>query len=512
MKDTTVLLDGNGLSIDHIQAIVSTKNTNIALSTKALARNKKYYGYFQKVLDQHEAVIYGVNTGFGPMANRVLPHNELLQVQQNLILSHATGAGSKIPDAFVRAAMVVRLNTLMRGNSLVSQELLEMLCRAINEQFTPYVYEHGAVGTSGDLVQLSHIALGLLGHGMVSFKGKTMTARQGLARMRTSPYTLKAKEGLAMINGTAMMTAVSALGVIKTRKLLKYAVANAGLALEIVQAFSDSIDPELHRLRPHAGQIAIAKMLRDATHGSKLLRNRRDSVRITKIDRVIKLPEVIQQVYSLRCAAQILGPLLESLENTEKVITTEMNSCTDNPLFSPTSKRFLHGGNFHGDYVAVTVDQLKIPLVKSILLSERRTNFFLNENVNKIFPPFLNLATPGLTLGLQGLQFVATSTAAHSQTLAFPHTIHSISTNGDNQDLVSMGTDAALLFHKVIEDAYIVFAIEMISLAQAVDYMHILEKLSPLGKAHYKFIRNSVKVVKEDRVLQPDLQKLIDSL
>ncbi len=512
MPETFATIDGKSLTVPILNTLASGKKLRLRIPATSLRQISKTHAIL--LTEVKKGPIYGVNTGFGPLANRVLPPQSLIELQYNLIRSHASGAGEPLPPEFVRAAMLVRLNTLSRGNSAISAALAKHYAACIEASIIPVVYEHGAVGTSGDLVQLAHIALGLIGEGKVynGHRHSHIPASVALKRAKLTPHRLRPKEGLAMINGTAMMTGVAALVTQHTQQLLEYAVRNGALALELVHAYGDSINPRLHELRPHPGQKLVANKLRSLVEGSLLLRDRTELVFSEDVRNVQELPEAIQQVYSLRCIAQILGPLAETLEHTTAVLNREMNSVTDNPVYDERGKRFLHGGNFHGDYVAVAMDQLKIPLVKMIMLSERRINFFLNENVNKSFPPFLNLQQPGLTLALQGLQFVATSTTAQAQTFAFPHTVHSIPTNGDNQDLVSMGTDAALLAHKVVENAYIVMAIEMITLAQAVDCAKNVRKLSPSGKKHYAFIRKFVQVVQQDRPLQPAVEALVAAL
>lgn len=510
MSEASAHIDGTRLTVQSLQTLVKSKKAKTVISPKALKSLKNQHTSLMVRVKSEP--VYGVNTGFGPLANRVLPKSELINLQYNLIRSHAAGAGAPIPERFVRAAMIVRLNTLCRGNSAVTPALVEHLRACINAHITPVVYEHGAVGTSGDLVQLAHIALGLIGEGSVYAKNGTKPSAVALKAARLKPYTLQPKEGLSLINGTAMMTAIGAEVVWHIQRILDFAILNGALALELVGAYGDSLDSKLHALRPHSGQIEIARRLRETIKGSQLIRNRSHIRANVDAAEVTQLSEAIQQVYSLRCIPQIIGPLYDSVEHTKKVVEIELNAVTDNPIFDPNSKTFLHGGNFHGDYIAVALDQLKIPLTKLILLTERRINFFLNEHTNQSFPPFLNLKTPGLNLALQGLQFVATSTAAHSQTAAFPHTVHSIPTNADNQDLVSMGTDAALLAHTVVKNAYILLGIEMTVLAQAVDVLKVKTKLSAKTQDHYNFIRTHMRTVTEDRSLQPELEKLISTL
>jgi len=225
-----------------------------------------------------------------------------------------------------------------------------------------------------------------------------------------------------------------------------------------------------------------------------------------------EISEDVQEIYSFRCIPQIIGPILEVLLTTRQTVETEINSVTDNPIIDHTSKLFLHGGNFHGEYIAVAIDQLKAAITKLSMLSERRTNFFLHHRINRHFPPFLNMKKPGLTLGLQGLQFVATSTTSQNQSLAFPHHIHSIPTNGDNQDVVSMGTDAAQFAMKVIDNTYVVLAIELVALAQATDILGIRRRLSDPARNLYEKVRACIAPIKEDRVLIHELPELVTKI
>lgn len=510
MKPKKLLIDGKSLKIEAIAGFVADKKRQISLEPSALKVAESAHEFLNRTLEQNNRVIYGINTGFGPMANYILAHGQILDLQKNLILSHAVGMGEKIPDDFVLAAMAVRLNTLVKGYSGISAELLHRLEKFINLRIIPIVPEHGAVGTSGDLVQLAHIALALLGKGDVVYKNQIRKTSSVLKERGLKPYALKPKEGLSLINGTSMMTGIASLISNRSCGLLSLALRNGCLALELVKAYDDSFSGKLHELRAHPGQMKVAAKMRQVLGGSRLIRNRESlNKNANNGTKVSHISESVQEVYSLRCLAQILGPAYETLARAWQTAEIEMNSVTDNPIIDIDGKKFLHGGNFHGDYVAVAMDQLKMSLVKLTMLSERRLNFFLHDKINGLFPPFLNLDTPGLTLGLQGLQFVATSTTANSQTLAYPMNLHSIPTNGDNQDIVSMGTDAALLAGKVLDNAFIVAAIESLALCQAVDFLKVQNQLSEDSKQLYDFVRESVPTIVEDRHLQPELQTLL---
>ncbi len=513
MKQKFISLDGKKLRLKDINAFISGSRGQVKINSRALKTANLAHAFLNKALEKNGKIIYGINTGFGPMANYALAKGQLLDLQNNLILSHAVGMGERIQDEFVLAAMVIRLNTLLQGYSGSSKELIKALQRFINLKIIPVVPEHGAVGTSGDLVQLAHIALALLGKGKVNFKGEIHKTSQLLSRLKIKPYTLKPKEGLSLINGTSMMTGIASNVCRESGNLLSLAVRNGCLALEIIKAYKDSFSEKLHELRPHNGQVVIAAKMRKLLAGSPFIRSRMVLAKHANYGKeVVKINESVQEVYSLRCSAQILGPIYDTLGHAAKITETEMNSVTDNPIVDWENNKFLHGGNFHGDYIAVAMDQLKSSLVKMTMLSERRLNFFLNNKINQTFPPFLNLKTPGLTLGLQALQFVATSTTANSQTLAYPMNLHSISSNGDNQDVVSMGTDAALLTDKVAENAYIVLAIESLALCQAVDYLKINKQLSKESQKLYNFVRQNIKKIIADREIHEELDSLLTNL
>lgn len=504
-----IVLSGEGLKINNLARFI--KDTSLTVSTRQEVRSRIERAGTFIAATLPSTVVYGINTGFGPMSSYIIHHDQLVALQYNLVRSHAVGIGEPLPDTYVIAAMLVRLNTFMKGHSGVSWELIEFLERVINERIVPEVPTHGAVGTSGDLVQLAHIALVLIGEGYASIRGKRMAAREAFRQAGLAPYQLQPKEGLALINGTSMMSGIGALICFQSERLHRLAVRMSAMALELVGGFWDGIDEHLHALRPHPGQIEVARQMRQMLSSSHLMRGRHEIAAKRDGDaEVYQLPNGVQEIYSFRCVPQILGPIWDAIGHTKTTIEREINAVTDNPIVDYEHNRFLHGGNFHGDYIACVLDQMKICLVKATMLMERQINFFLNKNVNKHYPPFLNLKTPGLTLGLQGLQFVATSTTAKSQTLAFPQYVHSISTNADNQDVVSMGTDAALIAAEVVEHAYIVSAVELITLAQAVDHLGVREKLSDSSRALYDAVRARLPAIIDDRDTTAELNPLVE--
>lgn len=503
-------LTGESLTIEELVFLVRNPTSLVEVPNKILRKISKVRVFLENEI--RKRIVYGVNTGFGPMASHIINPKNLDQLQENLVVSHAVGMGAPVASSYVLASMLVRLNTLAKGYSGVTRELLERLQFLVNNRIIPIVPEHGAVGTSGDLVQLAHMALPFLGKGDVQYAGKMQSSEVVLKKFGLKPYRLKPKEGLSLINGTSFMSGVAALVAHDAEQVLGMAARTGALALEMVAAFDDSISETLHELRPHNGQKKIAKVLRFILSTSKMLRKR---VVLDKKNGHIEydvqeIPDDVQEIYSIRCISQILGPVLDTLFKTREDIETEINSVSDNPIVDWKSKQFLHGGNFHGDVVAASMDQLKTSMVKLTILSERRINFFLNHRINRLLPPFLNLKKPGLTLALQGLQFVATSTTAQSQSLAYPHHVHSIPTNGDNQDVVSMGTDAALMTGKVVENASYVLAIELITLSQAVEIRDIRSRLSLESRKLIDAVRNALPPITDDRVLTEELPRVIE--
>jgi histidine ammonia-lyase len=273
------------------------------------------------------------------------------------------------------------------------------------------------------------------------------------------------------------------------KRLLEWSVVLSTMTNEVVEAYEDHFSHELNVVKKHEGQNTIAAMLRQVLHGSSMIRNRSEHLYDPeKTNREI-FTDKVQEYYSLRCITQVLGPVFETLQHAEKVVVNELNSVNDNPVIDEANQNVFHGGNFHGDYVALEMDKIKIAITKLSMLSERQLNYLLNDKLNQKFPPFVNLGVLGLNFGMQGMQFPATSTVAENQTLCFPMYVHSIPNNNDNQDIVSMGSNAALITRKVVENSYEVLAIQAITILQAIDYLECTEKLAPFTLAVYENLR-----------------------
>ncbi|MDO8231694.1 MAG: aromatic amino acid ammonia-lyase [bacterium] len=443
-------------------------------------------------------IIYGINTGFGPLARTYIHPSKQCDLQYNLIRSHAVGQGAPLDQRFVRVMMLLRLHTLAQGYSGVSPEILYGLKNFIEKGIVPVVFEHGSVGASGDLVQLAHIALALIGEGEVFMEGKRVKTSVALKKHSLKPVPLSGRDGLALINGTSAMTAISAINLIEGEHLVDLALTSSALLMEIVGANIESIHPIVSQMRPHTGQSKAAQMMNTLLKGSKHIRHTtyRTLPGVHSED-TSPIENTVQEIYSLRCVPQIIGPVADTLVSAKKIIETEINSVTDNPIVSSDDGIF-HSGNFHGDYVALEMDKFKIAITKLSLLLERQLNFLCNPRLNGVLPPFVTMGTPGLDLGMQGLQFVATSTAAENQALSTPMSIHTISTNNDNQDIVSMGTNAALMASRVVENTYQIQAILFATLLQAVDFLGIKSTLGKGTKNMYQTMRRIFPFFKKD--------------
>lgn len=443
-----------------------------------------------------DKVIYGINTGFGPMAQWRIEDEHLKELQYNIIRSHSTGAGERLPDICVRAAMLSRLKTFLEGHSGVHVTLIDLLIEFINRGICPVVPRHGSVGASGDLVQLAHIALTLIGEGEVSYRGEIRPAGEVMAENGLEPLQMHIREGLAVTNGTAVMTGIGTVNYLQTERLLGWEILCSVMMNEIASSYDDFMSEVLNGLKFHPGQIRVAELMRSLSEGSKLLRNRKIELFHKSREQVFK--QKVQPYYSLRCVPQILGPVYDALMNAGQVIEDEVNSVDDNPIVDMASVNVIHGGNFHGDYISFEMDKLKIAVTKMTMLAERQMNYLFHDRINGILPPFVNLGVLGLNYGLQASQFTATSTTAESQTLSNPMYVHSIPNNNDNQDIVSMGTNSALICRTVVENCSQVLAIHLMALVQAVDCLDVADKLAPATRKLYDKVRGIVPVFKDD--------------
>lgn len=495
----------NFLELKDFQKII-IENEKIELDQSLLSRVDKSFQFLKEF--SKNKVIYGVNTGFGPMAQFKISDEDTHQLQYNLIRSHSSGIGNPLPAEEVKACMLARLNTLSLGNSGVHRSVIFLLQELINRDITPLIFEHGGVGASGDLVQLAHLALVLIGEGEVFYKGERKSTKEVFETEALEPIKVEIREGLALMNGTSVMSGIGIVNAYKANQLTDISLRLSCAINEIVQAYDDHLSEALNGTKKHYGQQKVAERMRAHLADSKLIRKREDHLytHFEEQEKVFK--EKVQEYYSLRCVPQILGPVLDTLEYTEKVLENEINSANDNPIIDVEDQHVYHGGNFHGDYISLEMDKLKIVVTKLTMLAERQLNYLLNAKINEILPPFVNLGKLGFNFGMQGVQFTATSTTAESQMLSNSMYVHSIPNNNDNQDIVSMGTNAAVICRKVIENAFEVLAIEAITIIQAVEYLGFQDKVSSSTKELYDEIRKIIPAFSDDMVMYPYLEEV----
>ncbi len=442
------------------------------------------------------------------MAQYKVSEENLLQLQYNLIRSHSSGSGTLLPPILVKALMIARLNSLMQAYSGVHTDVVELLSQLINKNVTPCIYEHGGVGASGDLVQLAHLGLVLIGEGEVIYEDKVYSTGELFGTLGIKPLSIHVREGLAILNGTSAMTGIGMVNIIQAQKLLGWSAMFSAMTNEIVEAYNDHYSHELNIVKHHIGQNKVATMLREILYGSKMIRVRSEHLyHPDNIDQEV-FEDKVQEYYSLRCVTQVLGPVYDTITQAEKILVDELNSVNDNPVIDHVNQNIFHGGNFHGDYVSLEMDKLKIAITKLSMLAERQLNYLLNDKLNQKFPPFMNLGVLGLNFGMQGIQFTATSTVAENQTLSFPMYVHSIPNNNDNQDIVSMGCNAALMTKKVIDNSFAVLGIQLMTILQAIDYLECQERLSPHTLALYTEVRKIFPKFIEDQPKYKDMEKV----
>ncbi len=463
---------------------------------KAAVTEVKHCFEFLKVFSKGK-LIYGINTGFGPMAQYRIGDSDLQQLQYNLIRSHCSGMGTLLSPLQTRALMLARLNTLLLACSGIHNDTVTLLTTLINNEAYPCVYAHGGVGASGDLVQLAHLALGMIGEGNFYYKGKITAAKAVYQKLQVQPLKIRIREGLSILNGTSAMTGIGGINVIMARRLVIWSTLFSLMVNEVMEAYDDPFSAGLNDVKLHNGQSGIAQWMRSLGAKSKLLRKRNEHLYDKKITEDV-INDRVQEIYSLRCVPQILGPVLDTISQAQTVVEKELNSVNDNPIIDYKNENIFHGGNFHGDYISLEMDKLKLVVTKLSMLAERQLNFLLNPLLNQKLPAFVNAGKLGLNFGAQGMQYPATSTVAENQAISTSLYIHSIPNNNDNQDIVSMGCNAASVCSQVIENTYDVLAVELVALMQAIDIREVKGKLSPAGKWVYDHGRKAFPYFEND--------------
>ncbi|MFG0251282.1 MAG: histidine ammonia-lyase [Phycisphaerales bacterium JB038] len=489
-----VVLDGNSLSIEQVVE-VARKGAAVAIADSARQAMLASRQVIEKGVAEGVA-IYGVTTGIGEFARIRISPEQSAELQRRIIYSHSAGVGDPQPEDVVRAGMTLRANTLAKGYSGVRLKLIDTIVNMINKGVVPFINEKGSVGTSGDLSPLSQFAEVAIGEGRAFYQGELMSGAEAMRRAGVGPTDLTYKEGLGLINGSQIMTAGAALLVHDAEDVLKNAAIASAMALDALRAVDRPYYPPVHRARPHAGQNVVAANLLRLFEGSEIMANRTGKV---------------QDGYSMRCTPQILGPSYETLEYVRKVITTEMNSAADNPLFFADTGDYYAAGNFHGQGVGMVVDFLCIAMSEVANLSERHTNRLLNPVLSGL-PDFL-VEGKGLNSGLMVAQYTAAALVSENKVLSHPASVDSISVSADQEDHVSMGPIAVRKCTEILKNVREVLAIEMMSAAQAMEFHEGRKPGKGTGIA-YKLIREKVPALVDDRVLYPDIaaiRELIES-
>lgn len=494
-----LVLDGSNLNLKKVWEWAHSSEITLRISDKAKKRAKESRSYVNKLAAGKNA-IYGVNTGFGLLSDVKIPKEKLAQLQLNLIRSHAVGVGNPLSIPEARAAMLLRTNTLAKGYSGVSLELLDTLVKIQNAGIVPWIPEQGSVGACGDLAPLAHMALVLLGEGKCFYEGKLMESAKALKSAGIRPHQLGAKEGLALINGTQIMTAIGSLVVAEGRALAKVADIAGALSLDAFRGTSKAFSKHIHAVRPHGEQAAVASNLRRLLAKSKIAESHKDCGKV-------------QDPYSFRCMPQVHGASRRFLENCVSVIETEMNSATDNPLvFLPSDLRksgegllggeIMSGGNFHGEYVAMAMDTAAIALSEFANISDLRVQKLINPSISGL-PAFLT-KDPGLNSGMMIVQVASASLVSENKVLSHPASVDSIPTSADKEDHVSMGVTAARKARQILTNLRHVLAMELLCGSQAIELLRPLRTSKPLESVQEK-IRSVVPPIEEDRVFHDDI-------
>ena len=490
-----MVIDGYNLTIEDVLD-VARNFVEVEVSKEAMERVEKSRRYLEKVVSEGRAV-YGVNTGFGAFENVLITKENIERLQTNLIRSHAIGAGEPFCEEIVRGAVLIRINSIIRGHSGIRPAVVEALLDLLNKKVYPFVPCQGSVGCSGDLSPLSHVALVLIGEGEVFIDGKREETSRVIDRLAIKPLALSYKEGLALNNGTAFMASVGAIGVFDSINLFKNADIAAAMSTEALMGTRTSFDKSIHNVRPHKGQELCAENMRSLCRDSEIMLSHKDCERV-------------QDSYSLRCIPQVHGAVRDVVSYVSGVVSTELNSTTDNPLIFYEEEKICSGGNFHGEPLAFAMDFLSIVMTELSSISERRIAKLVDGKNSQGLPMFLvDRDKEGLNSGLMIGQYTAASLVSENKSLAHPASIDSIPTSANQEDHVSMGLIAARKARNIIENTSRVIAIEFMSAAQALDFRKPLSPGAGTGTV-YKYIRNLISHVSSDRIMYRELSSIIE--
>lgn len=485
----TLMIRGEGLTLQDV-VDVARHGRPVALTAEARERIAASFNIVLEIIDSGVPT-YGISTGFGELSNVYISREQNGALQKNLIMSHACAVGDLFPEEIVRAIMLLRLNTLASGFSGVQPVVTERLADFLNRGITPVVPSQGSLGASGDLANLAHVALPLLGLGEVFYRGERRPAEEVLRECALEPCVLQGKDGLALINGTQVMSAVGALACYDAERLFDAANCSCALTFEAFRGITAALDPRIHALRPHAGQARVAKTLLALTKGSSAINTRQGDV---------------QDPYTLRCVPQVHGAVYDALQHVHKMLEIEINSVTDNPLVFPDDHSVISGGNFHGEPLALHLDFLGIAVSELANIAERRIERMVNPQLSGGLSAFL-VKESGVNSGFMIPQYAAAALVSENKVLAHPASVDSIPSSANKEDHVSMGAIAARKARQIVQNVRYVLAIELMVAAQAIDLREI-EQLGQGTRDLYKMVRERVTTLEKDRFLHPDIEKL----
>ena len=487
----TVEIDSKSLTINNV-VNVAKHNHKVLLSKQAIENIKKGKNIVDKVLLENK-IVYGVNTGFGAFCNKIISKENIKQLQTNLLLSHSTGVNEAFSEDVTRAIILLRANTLASGNCGVRVELVQTLLDMLNASVHPHIPQKGSVGASGDLAPLAHLALVLIGEGQAYYKKKLLSGKEAMQIAKIKTLELEAKEGLALINGTQVMTGVAALVVHEAEIIMKTADIIAACTIDVLKGSDAPFDKRLHELRPHLGQLNSAENICLVMKNSQIRESHRNC-------------DHVQDAYSMRCAPQVHGASRDTVDYVKKVVEIEINSVTDNPIIIQETEEFISGGNFHGQPIALVMDYLGIALSEIANISERRIERMVNSKLSEHLPAFL-VKEEGINSGFMITQYTAASLVSENKILAHPASVDSIPTSANQEDHVSMGTIAARKAQSILSNVEFVLAIELLCAAQAIDFLSELKPGNGVGAAH-KYVREKVTHLEQDRPLHTDINLL----
>lgn len=483
-----IIIDGSNLTIKDVTK-VALDGEGVQIAPECLPKIRASRRLVDRLL-QEGKVIYGITTGFGKLSDVTISGDQVEKLQENLIRSHAAGVGDPFPEEVVRAIMLLRANALVKGYSGIREETLNLLIGMLNKRVHPVIYSQGSVGASGDLIPLAHMALVMIGEGEAEYRGEILPGKVALEQAGLEPVKLQAKEGLALINGTQAMTALGALLVHRAEQLLEHADLSAAMTLEALKGIPLAFDPLIQEVRPHPGQKVVARNLLNYIAGSEIIYTE-------------GWGERVQDAYSLRCIPQIHGASRDAVSYVRQVIEREINSATDNPLIFPAEGKVISGGNFHGQPVALTMDFLGMAVSEIGNVAERRVERLLNPSLSGL-PPFLAKES-GLNSGYMIAQYTAASLVSENKVLASPSSVDSIPTSANQEDHVSMGTNAARHAWKIVENVTRILAIEFLCAAQGIDFHSPLKPGQKTARIH-KYIRSKVPILERDRELYREIE------